>query len=369
MALAITMWDHTVFSRRWGREAEFADWDRRLDELAERGYDCIRIDAWPHLVDSSQRRFTLLPQRKRWMWGNHAPVTIEPHEQVPRFVEMAAARGMTVGLSSWFQPDEDGHRRRVRGPEDYARAWTRVLELLEGQHQHLAWVDLCNEFPLALWSPSAWREITGARWPNVVPLARRWDASRRASMERYFEAIDPLRARWPSLKYTFSFQGLFGGNNFRHLDLSRFDVLEPHVWLSNDLEFTARSGHWASLAELPGSAALQRASAPGVWKRGRSRWRRILAKRMDAWVRCAKRHGDLPLLTTEGWASTMYEDAPKGDGHEWDWLKDACATGVELAIERGWAGICTSNFCQPIFPGMWDDVGWHRAMTAAIRAA
>ena len=33
MALAITMWDLTVFSRRWGREAEFADWDRSLDEL------------------------------------------------------------------------------------------------------------------------------------------------------------------------------------------------------------------------------------------------------------------------------------------------------------------------------------------------
>lgn len=363
------MWDHTVFSRRWGAEAEFADWDRSLDELAERGYDCIRIDAWPHLIDSDRGRFTLVPQRPRWMWGNHSPVTIEPRTEVPELIEKAAARGMRIGLSSWFQPDADGHRPRVRRPEDYTRAWTRTLELLGGLLEHVEWVDLCNEFPLALWSPSAWRDITGARWPNVLPLLRPWPPERRARMERYFEAIDPLRARWPDLRYTFSFQGLLGGGAFRRLDLSRFDVLEPHVWLSNDKRFTLASGHALALAELPGSGPVHRFLGPRVYRAGADTWRRALAGRMDAWVRCARANGDLPLLTTEGWVSTMYDDAPRGDGREWRWIKDATEVAVELAIERGWAGICTSNFCQPTFPGMWSDVAWHREMTSAIRGA
>jgi len=368
VALAITMWDHSVFSRRWGREDEFADWERRLDELADRGYDCVRIDAWPHLIDSDRIAFTLEPQRPRWMWGNHSRVEIRPKEDVPRFVELAAERGMRVGLSSWFQPDVDGHRARVRRPEDYARVWERTLEHLAELHHHVAWVDLCNEFPLALWSPSAWRDITGARWPDVRPLMRRWTPEARATMERYFAAIDPLRGRWPELRYTFSFQGLFGGANFRRLDLSRFDVLKPHVWLSNDKRFALASGQWLSLAELPGSAASHRVLGPLAWRASRRTWRRALSRRLGSWARCAERHG-LALLTTEGWASTMYDDAPRGNGAEWRWVKEACETAVGLALDEGWAGVCTSNFCQPLFPGMWDDVGWHRRLTDAIRRA
>jgi hypothetical protein len=42
---------------------------------------------------------------------------------------------------------------------------------------------------------------------------------------------------------------------------------------------------------------------------------------------------------------------------------------VQKAIDLGWTGICTSNFCQPHFAGMWNDPGWHREMTKGIRGA
>ena len=45
---AITMWDFSWLERRWPG-AGYEDWDRALDELAERGYDAVRIDAYPHL--------------------------------------------------------------------------------------------------------------------------------------------------------------------------------------------------------------------------------------------------------------------------------------------------------------------------------
>ncbi|MBW2293056.1 MAG: cellulase, partial [Deltaproteobacteria bacterium] len=43
------MWDFSWATRRSGNEAEYADWDKVLDQLAERGYDNVRIDAFPHL--------------------------------------------------------------------------------------------------------------------------------------------------------------------------------------------------------------------------------------------------------------------------------------------------------------------------------
>lgn len=369
MAYALAMWDHSVFSRRFGDEAEFADWDRCLDGLVERGYDCIRIDAWPHLLDSTSDEFTLVPQRKRWMWGNHTPVSIHPKTQVRELIEKAVRRDIKIGLSSWFQPDTSGHRARVRTPEDYARVWSRTLEHLSDFHDHILWVDLCNEFPLAVWSPSAWRDITHTRWPNIVPLLRPFRVRERRRMEAYFGAIEPLRARWPKLRYTVSFQDMVGSRNFRQLNLSSFDLLEVHVWLSNDPGFLLASGQSTAVLELPGSGPLHRFLGPLAWRGAKPHWVRALARRMDAWGAASRSNGNLPLYNSEGWASTMYVDARHSSGREWRWVKEACAAAIELAIERGWEGICTSNFCQPSFPGMWNDIQWHREMTSAIRSA
>ena len=47
--LAIAMWDFSWLERRWPG-AGYEDWDKVLDELAERGYNAVRIDAYPHLL-------------------------------------------------------------------------------------------------------------------------------------------------------------------------------------------------------------------------------------------------------------------------------------------------------------------------------
>ncbi|MCX6971161.1 MAG: hypothetical protein NTV93_13555 [Verrucomicrobia bacterium] len=47
--LAITMWDFSWIERRWSG-AGYEDWDQALDELTERGYNAVRIDAFPHLL-------------------------------------------------------------------------------------------------------------------------------------------------------------------------------------------------------------------------------------------------------------------------------------------------------------------------------
>src|SRR3974377_1094501 len=47
--LAITMWEFSWLERRWPG-AGYEDWDCALDELKLRGYDAVRIDAYPHLI-------------------------------------------------------------------------------------------------------------------------------------------------------------------------------------------------------------------------------------------------------------------------------------------------------------------------------
>ncbi|MDZ7723547.1 MAG: cellulase-like family protein [candidate division KSB1 bacterium] len=56
---AISMWDFSWIERRWPG-AGYENWDVALDELMERGYNAVRIDAFPHLVaDNQWKEWTL----------------------------------------------------------------------------------------------------------------------------------------------------------------------------------------------------------------------------------------------------------------------------------------------------------------------
>lgn len=373
--LAITMWEFSWLVRRDGNEAEYADWDRVLDELALRGYNCIRMDAFPHLVARDAdgnliEEFTVLPQRKRFMWGNHKPVQVTPRSSMATFIRKAAERGICVGLSTWFNNDSLGRCYEVVTPADFARVWGETLEFLEseGLLEHVCWVDLCNEFPAGVWARGAYPEIFSTRWWNLSKMLGTWSPDARQSVQRYFdESIASLRERFPDLRFTYSFQSV-GSRQLRDLDVSHFDLLEPHVWLSDSVPFSLSSGQVLALAELPWGVPLHARRARCLHPKKRNQWIDSLSRGMDFWADWSRDTG-LPLYTSEAWGPINYKDiSPDGSSGEWSWVQDICAEGVGLAVEKGWQGICTSNFCQPHFKGMWRDVAWHQEMTRLIRA-
>ena len=84
---AIAMWDFSWLLRHEpGHDtgSEFADWDRVLDGLVERGYNAVRIDAFPNHVaagpDGKVTEHVHFPRydKDRVMWGNEYPTTINP---------------------------------------------------------------------------------------------------------------------------------------------------------------------------------------------------------------------------------------------------------------------------------------------------
>ena len=71
------------------------------------------------------------------------------------------------------------------------------------------------------------------------------------------------------------------------------------------------------------------------------------------------------LLAAE--AEKTWRLKPQWTIHDWGWVKELCAHGVEEAVKTGrWTGIATSNFCGPQFTGMWRDVDWHQRLTKRI---
>jgi hypothetical protein len=107
--------------------------------------------------------------------------------------------------------------------------------------------------------------------------------------------------------------------------------------------------------------------APEVYYSERDRWLSSLEQLVDEWADWAAAR-ELPLATSEAWGPINYDDVDSIEGtSEWDWVKDVCAEGVRMAIDKGWWGICTHNFAQPHFEGMWSDVAWHSEQTARIK--
>lgn len=363
------MWDFSWLTRRDGDEAEYRDWPRVLDELVERGYDCVRIDAFPHLVTTGDDTATILPEPISAQWGNSSPVEVRPRQGLIEFLKLASQRDLRVGLSTWFNPDTTDQRSTVRTPQDYARVWGETLAVVHdaGLDGCIEWVDLCNEFPFGGWAHGAYPRIFGQSPRNPAPYFLPWRDGAVQRMQPYIdESIGALKARFPQHRYTLSFMGISKAN-FYKLDTTHMDLVEPHVWLTDHIPFSAASLGFMSMAQFPFGEALHARVGPSVYAMLKKHWLGRLGAHMDDLSSWAHER-DLPLYTSEGWATVMYGGRPAAQSQAyWSWIKEICEAAAHMAVDRGWTGICTSNFAQPHFPGMWSDVAWHQRVTSAIR--
>lgn len=357
---AITMWDFSWLERRWPG-AGYEDWDRALDELAERGYNAVRLDAYPHLhAIDPQREWTILPCWNQQDWGSASRnrVAIQPALNV--FLEKCAARGIKVGLSSWYQDDTTHARQLITTPEVHGQQWVGVIDAIAsaGLLDTVLYVDLCNEWPFTCWAPFF-------NYPTGGPDETFAGQRSLAWMQR---AIETIKAHY-AIPTTFSIVGVprQADRSVLPLDLPYFDFWEPHIWMvhANRDEFYQRVGYsyprWDStgyerVAEF--AEALYRQS-PDYWLN----MLRGLVNEAADFSRTVQR----PLITTECWGIVDYKDWPLLD---WGWVKESCAVGTETAAASGrWAAIATSNFCGPQFVGMWRDIAWHQRLTGIIKSS
>jgi hypothetical protein len=352
---AITMWEFSWIERRWPG-AGYEDWDQALDQLVERGYDAVRIDAFPHLIAVDPNRiWTTYSDEQDGDWGAPGEVDITRiGDNLVDFIARCKARGVAVGLSTWYKRDPDNVRMRIRTPEDQARVWLSTLAVIEqaGLVDALLYVDLCNEFPNVKWAPY----LYGSEASEPEPLT----SSRIIAWMR--DSIAILKRRYPDLDYTFSQSDQF--HLWDKQDVSMLDFLEPHIWITHPATSTFYADIGYSFRTREFQTLVRKAKAHYLANKSK------LDTNLTEWIGNAadwSRRTKKPLVTTEAWASIMYRDWPMAD---WDWMMDVCAAGVEQAAATGrWTAICTSNFCGPQYRGMWRDISWHRRLTDLIKCA
>ncbi len=348
--LAITMWDFSWLERRWPG-AGYEDWDAALDGLTERGYDAVRIDAYPHLVAANPNAtWELVPCWNTQDWGSPAKNSVQVQPALNQFIKKCADRKLRVGLSTWFRHDPDQILMNIHTPEDHGRIWKATLDSIAHDNllPHILYVDLCNEWPLDVWAP-------------FLPQGFRRDSAQNADWMR--RSIQVVRSAYPDLDYTFSQTSEF--ETWKQQDVSTLDFMEPHIWMAQAAGYYEAVGYHYERFDSVGYINLVN-NAKRVYFDKRDYWDSKLKETIELCAEWSRRSGK-PLITTECWSLVDYKDWPL---LEWDWLKELCEFGVRTATATGrWAAMATSNFCGPQFAGMWRDVSWHRRMTAIIHSA
>ncbi len=352
--LAITMWEFSWLERRWPG-AGYEDWDNALDQLKDRGYDAVRIDAYPHLVAiDPNKEWELLPHWNQQEWGSPALNRVIVQPSLNQFIKKCSDRKIRVALSTWFRLDRDNSRLFIPSAQKHAEIWIKTLETIaeEGLLDNILYVDLCNEWPLQAWAPFFRSSCSEECWIN------------KDSIDWMKSAVQIVRKRFPTLKYCFSLTNHY--NKWKGVDVSYFDLLELHLWMAqcSDSEFNKIVNYNYERFDTTGYENIVKYaerlyySCPDYW----------LSKLKDEILNLAAWSSDvnLPIITTECWSLVDYKDWPLLN---WGWIKEICEYGVNESLKTGkWSAIATSNFCGPQFHGMWDEIEWHRKMTERIHS-
>lgn len=348
--ITITMWEFSWVERRWPG-AGYEDWDLALTELKERGYDVIRIDAFPHLMAANPyKEWLLYPVWNLQDWGSRSINKITLYHNLKTFLTKCKEHGLKVALSTWFRIDEDKTLMNIKSPEDHGDIWVKTLDYIKewGLLDQIFYVDLCNEYPLDCWAPFL-KEYYGKEISRRSKEGQEW-------MKR---SIAQFKKSYPDIPVCFSFVEPFDDPDE---DVSYMDLLEVHIWMAQSSNFYELVGYNYERFDDTGYNNLM-LHGERIYREKPEYWNQCLKDNIARAAEWSRKSGK-PIITTECWGVVDYKDWPLLN---WDWVKDMCEIGVKEAAATGrWIGIASSNFCGPQFQGMWRDVAWHQRLTDLV---
>ena len=151
--LTIAMWDFSWMYMHYPGGA-FEDFDKAADELIERGFNTVRIDAFPLIIgklDSLHQPVTIAGDSLR-NWG---PTDKDRQHDIVNelleFMKITKDKNISVILSSWgFGCNEfPDILNDYTNMEFFWHAWEKTLNILADQDllDHVLYVDFDQEFP------------------------------------------------------------------------------------------------------------------------------------------------------------------------------------------------------------------------------
>ena len=394
--LAITMWDSSWLRRRYAGGG-FESFDDALDELVERGYNAVRIDAFPHMIantpeGTNSERFLdptgVSHQRYGFaQWGSPWTVYVYPKRDIVDFIKKCEQRNVYVILSTWLKPTIEPRNEWIEGPRDLVRVWDETLQFLGDNDclNNVIAVDVQNEFPYGGCNMWLFNQMERLKYDTV----NKTGTVRQTEFYRdYFNTvIKELRKKWSDIPVCTSCTHNFFKED-KNMDYSEFDWIDVHTWaVCEELEkFGSVSDAYKSISEFGDASRLYTYEGnfystglkriPGdinfekynliiqeAWLKNRNFFEEWLEEKISFVAEMGKKYG-IPYGCTEGWGTVCWAEHPL---LTWDLIKDAGMIAAKLGRKHGYSFNCQSNFCAPQFITLWRDVDYHREITDIIK--
>ncbi len=381
--VAIAMWDFSWLLRHYPA-GEFEDWDTVLDGLVKRGYNAIRLDAFPALVAPDPEGRVIQEHsfpKSDWkpvMWGGQYSTTINPRAALKEFIRRCLDRGLLLGLSTWFfGPSVD----RIEASDGFLRVWDQTLTFLKENDllHNIYYVDLLNEYPL--FNGFSWltrqldrnlkQQAEKARAEGVHDwTAKPGEYNDEASRSLYIgfanDVLARMQSKWPELDFLFSLT--YNGSADWRMMAPSMAALDVHYWFVMNALLPDQTGYWENIHGLAENDLQFPKVQAALWKNwtgDRPKLIEWMDHNMAEVAEFGKRY-QKPVGNTEGWGTINWLDHP---ALNWDIIKEAGEICAGLGAKHGYRFNCSSNFTHPQFPRLWNDVAWHKRVTAKIRSA
>jgi hypothetical protein len=361
--LTMAMWDQ-AFLLRHHKGGSFENYDKALSETVERGYNTVRLDPMPHLVDLDKPDQIITwpdPKMPYMPWGWNCGVEAPVGKWTIEFMEKLFKHDLNYTLSCWWFSDPKIGPLPKRIPVNHVEAAEIWIEFLRKWQKRfgfdrLIYLDIANEVP---WFTPNYinylKEKVNLDWMK----AKSFNAEQREFLANDLNAaLIMLRQEFPQLIYTASIHG-----DLRWLDVPvEFDCLDVHFYADADPRWIYRTKFfdlikdWKIWNDTSGYKDFSDRCMTAIKTAG-PMFRQRQRQKLSAFSDWSQLRG-MPLTTTESWASWFYVDHPDLD---WKWLLDWAAWTVEDAIEYKMWGWTPHNYVQPQFNN-WKDAQWHRKL-------
>lgn len=351
--LAMADWGDAWLTRQDPRRGEYHPLERLIGELAERGYNALRIDAFPHLV--APRSDGVVIERFQLLGAERDAPLIQPRRELVRLATLAREHGIRLWLTSRFLPDTQARRNFVRRPGDFVDVWLHTLSWLDraGVLDAVVAVDFCHEFGAPASTPPARQRIFQRR----LSLARLpgWSAEAEARAEAYLQEVPrALRAAFGRIAFGVS-ANQATAPHIRQMDTSELDFLDAHIWVDDD----PLTGLFTGLRPPAGAARTLHARAMDMALRlGGSRWLRGAEAHLEDLSEFARLRRLAPVAAG-GWL--RWPEADRGT------IQEVAEALVCAGLAAGVPALITTSRARPEHVRLWADVDWHRYLTGMIR--
>ncbi len=377
--LTIAMWDFSWLQCNHPG-GSFHDLSKCVAEAAERGYNTLRVDVFPHYYLKPEHTF---PQggadRRIRTWGDVLPAegyTVNVREKVIELADLCRQHNIWLGLDTWKSFEILGHNCRIKPEQeeavcrDWAETWVKALKLMreDGVLERAVWVAPLNEVPIFLGNLT--ERIRG----NNIPQKEVGDGQIKFLNEHH-DAIFMEYNTW------------LGEAILAEIQTDDIPLLYSGVWVENYLARVPRFYHAVDAHFMP-DAQLQPADAKALEQAGQGASEFTLHQKMDhwdfalfsaAWERAVRRNYPAMLENARNFCDKVFNtvSTPEGltfevicteaygpcnhpdhDEVDWTWYELYNADAARLFARYPYAGLTLSNHAEPLF-SLWQNRDWH----------